>query len=116
MNVQVVRFNSGPPPNWSTLTTDFTTLFYQNNVAGTAWIPVSISVQAGDIMGIIGARGTSTMYNAYAAANTYNTTILGQPVTIERLIAQINLYSQQAVELCAEPSNPYGMVEMQYSP
>jgi hypothetical protein len=114
-NIQVVRFNSGPPPVWSADTTDFTTLAYQTNVPGTGWISVNIPVQSGDIIGILGARGTSTMHNPYGQTETYNTTILGQSVTLYRLLTQVNINTQQATALSTS-TNEYSRVEVQYTP
>ncbi len=115
-NVQVVRFNNGPPANYPTGTSNFVTLAYHNQVPGAGWIPVSISVQAGQTIGVIGARGTTTMSNSYGATNTYSSTIFGQSTTLYRLIATNNLSVAQATTLYGHTQNPYGRIELQYGP
>ena len=116
-NIQVVRFNGGPPPNYSQTTTNFTTLAYHQNTApGNTWIQVNIPVQAGQYIGILGARGTTTLHNSYGNGNPYNTTILGHPVALQRLVYQQNLYTTQAGPLSTETGGSYSRVEMQYSP
>ncbi len=115
-NVQVVRFNSGPPPNYPQGTGNFVTLAYYNQVPGTGWIQVNISVQAGQTIGVIGARGTSTLSNSYAATNSYSTTIFGQPTTLYRLIALTNISASQITNLYGHTQNPYGRIELRYGP
>lgn len=116
--IQVMRL-SGPPPSFSTTTTSFTTLTYQRGVPGTGFIAVNIRVYAGQVIGVLGARGGSTMENSYGPANTFNTTILGQSVRLQRLLYQDSLYNSQAggaTGISTETSNPYGRIEMQYTP
>ncbi len=115
-NIQVVRFNSGPPPNFSASTTDFVTLAYLQNVPGTNWIAVNIPVQAGQWIGILGARGTTTLHSSYGVGNPYSTTILGHPVDLQRLVYQANVYSTQAGPLSTETGGSYSRIEMRYSP
>jgi len=114
-NIQVIRFNSGPPPLYSASTTDFVTLGYWNNVPGTGWIAVNIAVQSGDIIGILGTRGTTTMNNSYGVSDSYATSILGQPVTLYRLLYQDSLYSSQAGPVSTS-TNPISRIEMRYGP
>ncbi|MBW2456706.1 MAG: hypothetical protein JRI68_19475 [Deltaproteobacteria bacterium] len=114
-NIQVVRFTSGPPPAYSQTTTAFQTLGYWAGVPGTNWIQTNIVVQSGDIIGILGARGTSTMNNSYSATYPYSTTIFGQPLSLARLLYQGNINSAQAGPLSTGSSN-YARVEMRYGP
>ena len=58
-NIQVVRFNSGPPPSVISGTTAHTTLYSTVNNTSTGAISVSIPISSGDIIGILGARGTN---------------------------------------------------------
>ncbi len=113
-NIQVVRFNSGAPT--TSPTTDFTTLHLSQNVPGTNWIAVTIPIQAGQWIGVLGARGTTTMNNSYGTSTTYNTFILSHAVTIGRMYYQGNLYSTPAGPLAIENSGTYSRIEMQYSP
>jgi len=115
-NIQVVKFTNGPPPAFSANTTSFTTLFYTNSDTSNNFIPVNIPIQAGDIIGILGARGTTQMRNSYGMGNPYNTTIAGQPVVLTRLIYQANLNSGQAGPLSSETGGSYSRVEVRYSP
>ncbi len=115
-NLQVVRFNGGPPPNYPQSTTNFVTLAYQNQVSGSAWIQVNIPVQAGQYIGVIGARGTNPLTNSYAATNTYSTTIFGQPTTLYRLIAYVDLANSAATSMQGHTQNQYGRVQLRYGP
>lgn len=115
-NIQVVRFTNGPPPLFGSTTTAFTTLFYSNTDTTNNYINVNIPIQAGDVIGILGARGTTTMRNSYGSGNPYNTTIEGQPVTLNRLIYQVNLHTTQAGPLSTETGGSYSRIEMRYSP
>ncbi|MEM9875776.1 MAG: hypothetical protein AAF928_12835 [Myxococcota bacterium] len=115
-NIEVVRFTGGPPPNFSMTTTSYVSLFYTNSDTSSNYIPVSIPVQAGDIIGILGARGTTTMRNSYGTTTTYATTILGQPVTLTRLIYQGGLNSGPSTELSSNATGQYSRIEMRISP
>ncbi len=114
-NIQVIRFNSGPPPVWATETTDFVTLGYWSGVPGTGWIATNIPVLAGDIIGVLGTRGTTTMNSSYGGAETYASTIFGQPVTLHRLLYQGNINTSQAGPVSTS-ANPYSRVEIRYGP
>jgi len=85
-------------------------------VAGTNYISCSIPIKSGQHIGILGARGTSTMYNSYAATNTYATQISGKPVTLRRLYYQSSLYASPATTVATETSYPFGRVEVRYTP
>jgi hypothetical protein len=115
-NIQVVRFTGGPPPVYPTTTSAFVSLSYLQGVAGSAFISVNIPVQAGQIIGVLGARGTTTMNNSYAATTSYTTSFNGQPATLQRLLVQSNLYQQASTDLATETSGSYSRVEMQYQP
>ena len=113
-NVQVIRLTS--PLGSSGGTSSFTTLLYQKGVAGTNYISCSIPVKNGEHIGILGARGTSTMHNSYSSTNTHSTTIAGKATILRRLVFQNNLYSGQASYVGAETSLPHGRVEVRYLP
>jgi hypothetical protein len=114
-NVQVVKFAS-PPPTYSASTTAHTTLAYHRGVAGSSWISVNIPVARGDIIGILGARGGSTMSNSYSGSNPYNSTIAGAAVKLTRLVYQANLYITRAGPLSTENGGSFGRVEVKYVP
>jgi V8-like Glu-specific endopeptidase len=113
-NVEVVRFNSGAPPAFPTTTNDFVSLFRAVGVQDNSVIPTNIPVRAGDVIGILGAAGTSTMRNSYATANEFNTSIAGQPVTIKRMGMQFNLNTTPAQQIWTENVSPVSRVEMYY--
>jgi hypothetical protein len=115
-NIQVVKFAAGPPPEHSASTTAHTTFHYSNTTTGSSWVMVNIPVSAGETVGILGARGTSSMANSYGASNTYGTTIFGQAVVLHRLIYQANLYTSAAGPLSNESTAPLGRIEMKYGP
>jgi hypothetical protein len=115
-NIQVVKFLGGPPPDYSASTTNHQTLALHQNVPGTNYIVVNIPVQAGDYIGILGARGTTSLANSYAQSSTYATFISGQPVTLKRLIYQANLFTTAAGPLSNENGGNYSRIEMKYGP
>lgn len=113
-NVQVIKLNAAP----SLLgTTSYTTLFYKAGVSGTGFIPCSVKVQSGDIIGIFGTRGTTTMKNSYGATYTYSTKINGKSVTLTRLTATGNLNKAKITGYVSGDSlYYYARVEMRYQP
>ena len=75
-NIQVVRFDGAQTPpelsSSSSSTTAHNTLFYTaSGASGNDFITVNIPVVAGEVIGILGTRGTSTMHNMYGSTNTY---------------------------------------------
>jgi hypothetical protein len=114
-NVQVVKF-AATPPAYSASTTNHTTLAYHKGVAGSNWIKVNIPIAKGDIIGILGARGTTTMKNSYGSGNPYSTKISNVAVNLTRLIYQANLYSAKAGALSTESGGSYCRIEVQYQP
>jgi len=87
-NIQVVRFNA-VPPNFSQSTTGHTTLYTTTNNSTVGYIAVSIPIASGDIIGILGARGTNggSISNSYGANPTI-TSIDGTSVSLNRLVYQ----------------------------
>ena len=116
-NIQVVRFNGNtPPPVFPTDTSAHTTLFYTSTgSSANNWVSVSIQVFQGEVIGILGARGTSTMNNPYGGGNPYSTTMGGQAVDLNRLVYQANLHNGQAGDLSTETGGSYSRVEMTYT-
>ena len=109
-NIEVVRFNSGPPPAFAGTTNAFTSLFYINNYAPNTPIPVSIQVNAGDVIGVYGARGTN-MVNSYGPTQ-HVTTIQGNNVTLFRSGMQANLNTGQMANIWAETGFNIGRIIM----
>ncbi len=112
-NVEVVRFDSAvstfPGAN------NFTTLFRAVDVNNNSVIQTAIPVGVGDIIGILGAAGTTTMENSYGTNNEVPIEIFGQPATAKRMGMQFNLNSNVAQELWTENTGPISRVEMYYT-
>jgi hypothetical protein len=114
-NVAVVRFTNPPIPIFSATTNDFVTLAYERNIPGTAFIPVNIAIQSGQVIGVLGARGTTTMNNSYSQTNPYNSSIGGHAVQLTRMGFQDNLYNVAPHDIFQVPTgSAIGRVEMQY--
>ncbi|MDT8325190.1 MAG: hypothetical protein RRA94_13850, partial [Bacteroidota bacterium] len=117
-NVQVMKMNTALQAYPST-TTNYTTLGVWYNVNSTAMIPCDILVQTGDIIGIIGSRGSngSTQANSYSVGYdpyTVNNAIFGQQVVLHRFGHQGYTYPVGAVWW--EPNYQVCRVEMYYAP
>ena len=113
-NVQVVLFPGGAPPAYPANTTNHVTLAYHKAVPGTDWINMNIAVSKGEVIGILGARGTTTMNNSYGSSG-YASMLNGQPVQLNRLIYQANLHNAAAGALSGNTGN-IARVEMKYTP
>ena len=110
---EVVRFTT-LPPLFPTTTNAFTSLGYFANQAGAGAITTSIDVAAGDVIGILGSRGTNTV-NSYGT-DPYTGQIFGQNVAIARLGFQSSLVNGKAADLFSEPgSNSYGRIAFTYA-
>ena len=109
MNIELLRLNS-PPPLFSTTTNDFVSLFRTIDDASVDFVPVSIQVMAGDIIGVLGQRGTA---NSYGNGN-FVTDIFGQSVTLRRLGQQFVLADAPAHDVWTESSGSISRVQIQY--
>ncbi len=88
-HVAVLKTIGNAPWNiWSAAITPFTTLFLTQNNSTTGFIPCNIPVKAGDVIAILGQRGTG---NSYGTGNTI--TIDGMNTPIQRFIMQSPLSS-----------------------
>lgn len=115
-HVEVVRFTAGPPPAWSATTNNFVSLFNQTQWVPNTPIPCSITVNAGDIIGIYGARGnTATMYNSYSSSS-FAATIDGNPVTLRRSGMQFTLNGSFMHDIWSEVNYSIGRIIMGYDP
>ncbi|MDG2342433.1 MAG: hypothetical protein P8L24_05150 [Cytophagales bacterium] len=95
-SVEIVKFNSGPPPAFPSTTNDFTQLHYTSCLDNTDKITVDISVIQGDVIGIYGCRGTNCV-NSYG--EVFTTAIAGNSVELFRSGMQFNLVSNQMKEI-----------------
>lgn len=98
-SVAVVRFTAGIPPTWGLTTNSFVQLFYQPNYPINGMIPCNIPINAGDIIGVYGSRGTAA--NSYGSEDC-PTTILGNPVTLYRSGMQYDLATTPMQEIWYE--------------
>ena len=115
-NIQVLRFNGAVvPPQFSASTTAHQSLFYTNSgSSGNDFVAVSIPITNGDVIGILGARGTSTMHNAYSGlSGSHTTAIGGSAVILARLLYQANLSSTPAGSVSGAGGS-FSIVEMTY--
>ncbi len=113
-SIAVVRFNGNvPPPVFAATTNAFTTLFYTRSNPGSATIPCNIQVLAGEVIGILGYRGTTNSY----APGDYNTTIFGMPVQLQRLGMQFPLTTNAPHDIWREfgPATSISRIEFTYS-
>jgi hypothetical protein len=115
-NIHIMRLNVAPP-FYSASSSDFTTLGYFAGVSGTSFIDTDITIHSGDIVGVLGTRGTgTTMHNSYSTANQFNSSIFGTPVMLKRLLYQGSISTGPATAVSTEDSNPLSRVEFQFQP
>ncbi|MDX9759688.1 MAG: hypothetical protein RBU27_11050 [Bacteroidota bacterium] len=113
----IVRFYAPPPGLPGTAAYDVLGEWY--NMPGTGIIPCKILIQAGDHIGVIGHRGTLPATN-FNAINSYGNTpftsdILGQPVSLNRLLYQDNILNIRP-GLLGSATGQIGRVELYVGP
>jgi hypothetical protein len=101
-----------PPPFFATVTNDFVTLFLTQNNPATGVIPVNIQIYAGDVIGVLGTRGTNDA-NSYGTG-VFTTTIDGQNVLIERMGMQFPLSTTAPQDIWQEAGGNISRVEITY--
>lgn len=100
-NIAVLNFGNGIlPPLFPAFTNAFTQLYLGQNIPGTGTITVNIPVTSGDVIGVLGDRGGTNSY----ANGSYNTTLAGLPVTLERLGMQFVMGSTAPQDIWTEPN------------
>lgn len=105
--LEVLRFNS-PVPNWTGSTNDFSSLGFW---ADQSSVSTDISVDAGDIIGVLGYSGGNahTPYNA--TSGNYATTLDGMGITLQRLGMQ---FLGQAHDVWTEVGGTIGTIGLTY--
>lgn len=111
-SIHVMRLASTPPA-YAGSTTNYTTLGYWGSVAGTNILPMNELIKAGDVIGILGYRGTS---NSYSTTGAKISDILGSPVTLTRFLYQGSITSSPAGAVSQEAAYEISRVEMYYGP
>jgi len=115
--VQCVELTLHPamPPAYPA-TTSVTQSFFASNVPSNQIIPCVVPVQANEWVGVLGACGNATMANSYAAAGTFQSDVLGIPVTLTRMLTQTNLSTTGGNQpLSTEAGGSIGRVEVYYT-
>ena len=115
-NIQVVKF-AATPPTYSASTTNHTTLLFKKGAPAAGWVSANLAITKGDIIGILGARGTgSSITTSYGPKNNYITKISNVSTTLTRLVYQTAITTAQAGALSTEAGGNLGRIEMKYKP
>lgn len=85
--IQVVEIHDPMPIAFTSQSSNFTTLYYTNTGANGQILPVSILINAGDTIGILGTAGTANSYGS----GSYNSSIFSNTVPIQRFGYQGNI-------------------------
>jgi hypothetical protein len=108
--IEILRLNA-PPPQYSSTTNDFTSLFRVVGDSSLGLIPVSIAVGAGDVIGVLGYRGSVNSYGPQSTAD-----IFGNSITLARFGMQFNLNSVPAQDVWTEAGGNISRVNLEYGP
>ncbi|PWH85114.1 T9SS type A sorting domain-containing protein [Brumimicrobium oceani] len=111
-NIHIMKINDPTPVIFGTTSTNFTTLEYIQGAPNNVIQSVNILVNQGDIIGILGQAGSTNSYSS--SGGPHATTILGQPVTLDRLLHQGQIGSGAAPNYSTEPGGSISRVEMYY--
>lgn len=124
-NFAVLKFNGNvPPPVFSATTNAFSQVALGLGQAPDVFIPVNVTVNAGEVIGVYGNMAVSntatTGMNSYGNG-TIGTTILGNPVALNRSGMQFHLGSATSPagmhDVWSEPaSTNITRVEFMYAP
>jgi len=108
-SIVVMKLDSNPPV-FSVVTNNFNVLFLTQNDTTSGIIPVCISVEQGDVIGILGYRGAINSYGT----SPYTSDINGIPVTLARLGMQFNLSTTAPQDIWTELGGSISRVWMYY--
>lgn len=110
-SIELLRLNV-VPPQFSSSTNDFTSLFRVLNDPTLGLIAVNIPVYSGDIIGVLGYRDTVNSYGPGEFASS----IFGNPVTLRRFGMQATLQSGPAQNVWTELGGSISRVNLEYGP
>ena len=79
-SIEVLKLNA-PPPISPSVTNNFVSLGYWNNVSGSGFISTNIAVQSGDIIGVLGSRGPGASNSYPPFTGLFTSSFFGSPVT-----------------------------------
>ena len=113
--IHVMKINDAVPVIYSVNSSNFTTLAYIQNAPNNVVQTVSISVNTGDIIGILGSTGSTTAQSYSAPATPFATTINGMATSLYRLLYQGTIISGPAPNYSWEQSAAISRIEMYYS-
>ncbi len=114
--IQLVKFQNAPQA-FPTLTTTFTTLFYQSGIADTGFVDVNIPVSEGEFIGIMAVRdgGSGASVTSYTSAiSPIASNINGHTIQLARLGHQGNIISGAATDFWTQTGDPIGRAEIRY--
>lgn len=112
-NISVVRFTGAAPPAFPGTTNAFVNLFSITNFVPNTTVACNVVVNAGDIIGVYGARSAGCV-NSYDGAN-FATTINGLPTTLRRSGMQQCLAATPMANIWSEVNFSIGRIFMYYN-
>jgi gliding motility-associated-like protein len=112
-NISVVRFTGGAPPAFPGTTNAFVNLFSILNFVPNTTVACNVVVNAGDIIGVYGARSAGCV-NSYDGAN-FATTINGLPTNLLRSGMQQCLAATPMANIWSEVGFSVGRIFMYYN-
>jgi gliding motility-associated-like protein len=112
-NISVVRFTGGAPPAFPGTTNAFVNLFSITNFVPNTTVACNVVVNAGDIIGVYGARSAGCV-NSYDGTN-FATTINGLPTTLSRSGMQQCLAATPMANIWSEVNFSIGRIFMYYN-
>jgi hypothetical protein len=112
-SIAVVKL-AAAPPLYASVTNSFNTLYLDQAITGTNVVAVNIPVYAGDIIGVLGARGGYSAYGPNMGTGVFSSTIGVGTTTVNlyRMGMLYNLATQTPTNLWTETVNTIGIVEM----
>ncbi len=114
--IQIVRLTTAPSTSTGSQSTNFTTLLYVNGAASGVITPTSLTINAGDIIGVLGSAGSTGQSNSYGTGS-FTTSVYGSTFSIQRFGYQGYINSgatNQVWGVAQNGSGNVGRVELYY--